>query len=164
MNYDHLVKHLSANALLWTGIAAIALTLLEGSFYFLLFFAGLLVLNFFLIMILNRIAPGMLKHEFRGASLGGNSNSGNIAFKFAPLKYPKVLDEETREYVPELIRIDINNGNQTIFSGNMARNALKQFQNTITDALAMKDNATTTAPVVAAPISEKKKVQKKAKK
>ena len=160
MNYNHLVKHLSANALLWTGIAAIALTLLEGSFYFLLFFAGLVALNFCLIMILNQIAPGLLKHEFRGAN-GANSSNGNIAFKFSPLKYPKVLDEETREYVPELIRIDINSGSQTIFSGNMARNALKQFQKTISDALTMKDNAPITAPN--APIIEKKKAQKKAK-
>lgn len=159
MNYAELLKQLSANALLWTGIAAIALTLMQGSFYFVLFFVGLVALNVVFIALLNHFAPNILREEFRAGE------GGNIAFKFSPLKYPKVLDEETRQYVPEFIHIDIRKDNKPLFSGNMARQAVKQFSETINQALSAREppklTSTTTLAPTAPQITPKKKTRKK---
>ncbi|MFH0713188.1 MAG: hypothetical protein V1722_01515 [Candidatus Micrarchaeota archaeon] len=130
MNYNSTLKNLGVNALFWTGIVAIALTLLEENYYFLLFFVGLVVLNFVILLVVNKFAPNAIKIE-------NIVNHGQVVFKLKPLRYPQVLDEEKNKYVPELIHLDIANNKGVIFAGDVGRSVLKQLRDSMDQALAI---------------------------
>src|SRR3989338_7333170 len=121
MNHYAILKQLGTNAFFWTGIMAIVLTLLESNYYFLLFFIGLVAFNFCIILLVNRFAPQVLK-------LQDGPREGEIAFSLKPVNYPKVLDEEKREYLPEYIHLDIMSSGRKIFAGDLGRNMMKQLR------------------------------------
>ncbi|MFH1246961.1 MAG: hypothetical protein V1644_01140 [Candidatus Micrarchaeota archaeon] len=134
------LKQLGVNALFWTGIMAIILTLLQSDYYFLLFFIGLVAINFAIILLIQKFAPKLLKiHEINSAE------GGELAFNLKPVKYPKVLDEEKHAYLPEYIHLDIAKDQRIIFAGDMARNMLKQLRDSLDQALSTDEIKTTPA-------------------
>ncbi len=137
MKYNNVLKQLGANALFWTGIVAIILTFLQGNTYFLLFFAGLVIFNFAIIILIEKLAPNLLKIEAIQEQPG-------LVFKLKPVKYPKVLDEEKREYLPEFIHLDIANDKRVIFAGDLARTALKNLRDSLDQVLSTQEAKTTT--------------------
>ncbi len=138
MKYSNTMKQLSINAVFWTGIAAIVITAIRADFYFAAFFIGLLVLNTVLLFTLEKLAPGALK-----INQENNSDSSELSFRIKPIKYPKVLDEEKREYLPEFIHLDITRNKQVIFGGDLARSVLKQLRDGLDQALMVQDANTT---------------------
>ncbi len=138
MKHSNALKQLAINAVFWTGIAAIIITAVQADFYFAGFFIGLLVLNTVILFALEKLAPGVFK-----ANQEINSDASELSFKIKPIKYPKVLDEEKREYLPEFIHLDITRNKQVIFGGDLARNVLKQLRDGLDQALMVQDaNAT----------------------
>ncbi len=137
MNYSAILKQLGVNALFWTGIMAVAFTLLENNYYFLLFFVGLVVFNFALILLINRFAPKMLKIQ-------DSATAGEIAFSLTPITYPKVLDEEKHAYLPEYIHLDIMSSGRKIFAGDLGRAMMKQLRDSL-DQVLSNDGAKTAA-------------------
>ena len=147
MDYSNLLKQLSINAVFWTGIAAIIITAVRADYYFALFFIGLVVLNVVILLTVEKLAPGAIKLDKE------TSSTNEFSFRIKPVKYPKVLDEEKREYLPEFIHLDITRNKQLIFGGDLARNVLKQLRDNLDQALMVQDAKATI-------VGEKKVVKK----
>ncbi len=143
MNYAQTAKELAVNAVFWTGLLAIILTLFEQQYEYALFAIGLIALNFAIILFVRWIAPAAFAREY-------NQANGELGFRVKPVQYPKVLDEDKRQYLPEFIHLDITTNKQLVFTGNLARNALKQLRDAIDQALSAEE------PKIAI-VSEKKK-------
>ncbi len=135
MNYYLLLKQLAINALFWTGLAAVAITLVQGNVYFALFFAGLVAVNLLLIFVLQRLAPNAFKINEPG-------KAGQLVFKLKPIKYPKILDEEKRAYLPEFIHLDISIGRHIVYAGDLARSVLKNLRDSLDQALSTEETKT----------------------
>ena len=153
MDQLNLVKQLAINALFWVGIVAIVLSLLAGSLYFLVFFVGLIVFNLVVVNLISKAQPSALNEI---PSLGGATNaptrnaandSGVLGFRLIPVAYPKVMDSELRDFAPEFISVNIEQNGNAIFSGNFARDALKQFRDGINQVLNVKSVPTLAVPV-----------------
>ena len=100
MNQFNLVKQLAINALFWVGIVAIVLSLLAGSLYFLVFFAGLILFNFVIVNLLSNsikfTAQGFVKLDIKFdlnntilivvEDSGIGINSKNLGIIFEPFK------------------------------------------------------------------------------
>ena len=175
MDYMQLAFKLAQSALSSVGILAIILPIFGDDPFFLLFFLLLIVSNFVLVLAVKNFAPkffsmteyahmeaGQNRGIFRGKQSGP---VGNIGFTLSPIAYPQVHDEELRTFAPEFIRMDISGDNGPIFAGNLSRDVLKQFRQTIDTALEMKSpQAPVTIQAVpavpqkqAAPAKKKKK-------
>ncbi len=150
MNYSILLKQLGVNALFWTGIMAIVLTLFQSDYYLLLFFVGLVAFNFAIILIVNKFMPKMLKIQDESAN-------GEIAFSLKPINYPKVLDEEKREYLPEYIHLDIMSSGRKIFAGDLGRNMMKQLRDSLDQVLSIQEVKTATVEKIKTPTVKKQK-------
>ncbi len=150
MKYEAVLKQLGVNALFWTGIMAIVLTLFQSDYYLLLFFVGLVVFNFAIILLVNKFAPKMLKIQ-------EGTTDGEIAFTLKPVTYPKVLDEEKREYLPEFIHLDIAKDRRVIFAGDMARSVLKQLRDSLDQALSVQEVKTATVEKLQTPTVKKQR-------
>ena len=100
MKHVFVLKQLAVNAMFWTGILAVLFTVFEGNYYFALFFAGLVILNFAIMLLVEKMWPNAIR------MMDGVESNG-LVFKMKPVKYPKVLDDEKREYLPEFIHLDI---------------------------------------------------------
>ncbi|MGB9577364.1 MAG: hypothetical protein ACP5O3_03195 [Candidatus Micrarchaeia archaeon] len=135
MAYWGVLRQFIVNAVFWVGVAAMVLAALAGDFSLVALFAVLVATNFLLLLLLKALAPNAFK-EFLGASGKESIQSSSLGFRVYPLAYPKVLDEEGRNYVPELIHVDIQTGNGIVFRGNFKREALKQLENALSQALA----------------------------
>lgn len=162
MDHLNLLKQLSINALFWVGLVAIVLSLLAGSLYFLIFFVGLVIFNYIIVNLIARAQPSALSEI---PSLATSSqptqvqttqvpDQGTLGFRLTPVAYPKVMDSELRDYAPEYINVNIEQNGTAIFSGNFARNALKQFRDGINQVLNVKNvqNQNTQTPKEQQPI------------
>ena len=111
--------------------------------YFLVFFAGLILFNFVIVNLLSRAQPDALNEV---PSISQNAvkpsvvaSNGVLGFRLTPVAYPKVMDNELRDYAPEFISVNIEQNGVALFSGNFARDALKQFRNGIDQVLNVKN-------------------------
>ncbi len=132
----NIFKELAINALFWTGIVAIILTLFESNYYFLLFFIGLFLFNLLVIFIVQKLAPELMSKE--------NISLGPLQFRLKPIAYPKILDEERRAYLPEFIHLNITSGSHVLFAGNLARGVVKQLRDSLDQVLKTEEAKTTT--------------------
>ncbi len=145
MNQFNLVKQLAINALFWVGIVAIVLSLLAGSLYFLVFFAGLILFNFVIVNLLSKAQPEALNDIPSISQNAQNTvrpnvvaSNGVLGFRLTPVAYPKVMDNELRDFAPEFISVNIEQNGVAMFSGSFARDALKQFRDGINQVLNVK--------------------------
>ncbi len=155
MNQFNLVKQLAINALFWVGIVAIVLSLLAGSLYFLVFFAGLILFNFVIVNLLSKAQPEALNDI---PSISQNTqntvkpnvvaSNGVLGFRLTPVAYPKVMDNELRDFAPEFISVNIEQNGVAMFSGSFARDALKQFRDGINQVLNVKSAPSATNTIV----------------
>jgi len=133
------------SAMFWVGAFALVSTLLKGNFELLALFGILVGINLVLLLILAAIAPSLFKQLFGTPSASVRSKEpekdgeGQIAFQLYPIAYPRILDDELHDYAPELIHIDIARDNFKIFSGNIARNTLRQLRDAIGGVLTVKE-------------------------
>ncbi len=155
-------KQLALNAVFWVGLAAMVFTLLFASdASFLLLFAGLVAFNLVLLFALKAIAPQVFQQlpivrgEEGFGEFGAGETQGQVGFRIYPLAYPKVLDEDLRDYAPEFVHLDVLKGRRIVFGGNIARDALKNFRDMLSTVLLVKE-------VVQAPKQEKKPAGAKA--
>lgn len=140
-------KQLALNAVFWVGLAAIVFTLfLDKDASFLAMFAALVAINLALLLALKAIAPRIFDQLpiVRGETgAPGFSNpaqdEGQIGFRIFPIAYPKVMDEELRDFAPEFIHLDILKGRHVLFGGNVARDALKNFRDMLSTVLVIKE-------------------------
>lgn len=134
-------KDLLTNSLFWTGGAAVALTALQGDFSLLIFLFALVAFNLALLFVLRQVSPRHAKQleERRIPHARQGPAVGNVVFNLTPLRYPKVLDEEMREFAPEFIRLEVRQGRATLFAGDLARDAMKQLRDAISGVLTIKD-------------------------
>lgn len=154
MNQFNLVKQLAINALFWVGIVAIVLSLLAGSLYFLVFFAGLILFNFVIVNLLSKAQPEAL-NDIPSISQNASAvrpnvvaSNGMLGFRLTPVAYPKVMDNELRDYAPEFISVNIEQNGVAMFSGSFARDALKQFRDGINQVLNVKSVPSATSAIV----------------
>lgn len=136
MKHFDVLKQLGVNALFWTGLLASALTALQGNYYFVLFFAGLVVINFAIIILVEHFWPRALRIEEFG--------NGGLVFLMKPVTYPKVLDEEKRAYLPEFIHLDILSSGRKVFAGDLGRGVMKQLRDSLDQVLATEVGKSTT--------------------
>lgn len=85
------------------------------------------------------------------------TTDGEIAFTLKPVTYPKVLDEEKREYLPEFIHLDIAKDRRVIFAGDMARSVLKQLRDSLDQALSVQEVKTATVEKLQTPTVKKQR-------
>ncbi len=147
MNQEFL-KDLLTNSLFWTGGVAVVLTAIAGDFSLLVFLASLIASNIVLLVVLRQVSPkhAMQLEHARSPKARQGAFGGNIIFNLTPLRYPKVLDEEMREFAPEFIRLEVRQGSATLFAGDLARSAMKQLRDAISGVLAIKDAVAPPAP------------------
>ncbi|MBI3587804.1 hypothetical protein HY995_02005 [Candidatus Micrarchaeota archaeon] len=138
------VRSSAANALFWTGVLAIGLTLLRRDASFLLFAAGVLALNTLLFLVLRQLSPQAAEEVLEASGhrhTPAVGEGGMIGFSLTPLQYPKVVDRDSRDFVSEFIHFDISRDGSPIFSGNLGRDALKQLRDALDGALSAKQQA-----------------------
>lgn len=123
------------NAVFWTGVVALGVALLKGDFSFALFFVAVIAFNLVLALALRLLAP----KAFEQVAQASESNFGEVGFRLTPLRYPKILDQELREFAPEFIRLDIKQNGVLVFSANLARDALRQLRDAVQATLEAKD-------------------------
>ncbi|MFQ5406615.1 MAG: hypothetical protein ACE5DI_05670 [Candidatus Micrarchaeia archaeon] len=140
-DWFEVTKQLSLNALFWVGIVAIVLTLVSSQdTTFLAIFIGLVLFNAILLLLLKTVAPSIFNQLPITHSAENKAEAeGKIGFRVYPLEYPKVLDEDLKDYAPEFIHLDIAKGNSVLFGGNIARSALKQFRDMLNKVLKITD-------------------------
>ncbi len=154
IDWNFLLQQLAINAVFWVGLVAIASPFLSALFgqpvtleTFFLVFLSLVLLNLFLLLAVQQMAPEVFKQlpilrggSGRGGIFGGNfEEEGQVSFRMYPVQYPKVLDEELRDFAPEFIHLDVVKGRSIVFGGNIARNALKNFREMVSTVLSVKD-------------------------
>ncbi len=173
-------KQLALNSVFWVGIAALFLSVLsalpapsdasdgiqsgqvsQDPFFFVILFAGMIVFNLALLFALKSIAPQLFRQFLLSRGDGGfgefgeGETEGQVGFRIYPLAYPKVLDEDLRDYAPEFVHLDVLKGRRIVFGGNIARDALKNFRDMLSTVLLIKE-------VQPAPKPEKKATATKA--
>ncbi len=127
------LKHIAANALLWTGVLAVALTAYSGDYTLAIFFTAVVAFNILVSFGLHLLsAGGMPLPTAAGIKRPGREE---VAFTFSPVAYPKSFDSETRAYHPEFIQFDINKAGDLIFRAHMDRLSLKGLRDALQSAL-----------------------------
>ncbi len=130
------LKESAANALLWTGVLALGITLWAKDYSLAAFFIAVIAFNVLMALALRLLAPKAFEKAFPQA--GGVP--GTVGFNITPLSYPKVLDRELRDFAPEFIRFDIKQNGARVFSANLARDAIRQLRDTLATALEVKES------------------------
>jgi hypothetical protein len=143
------LKHIGANALVWTGILAVALTLYSGDYTLAIFLVAIIAFNImvsFGLHLLSITPPQM-------GSVVKSPGREEVAFTFSPVAYPKSFDNETRDFHSEFIQFDINKAGDLIFRAHMDRPSLKGLRDALQSALdgkiALHAHAPATAPTPA---------------
>ena len=131
-------KQVIINAVFWTGVFSIGLTLLKRDFSLALFLVALVAFNLVIYFTLRLFAPSMLPAA-SGSAQGPAGEFNSVGFILTPIKYPKILDAEMRDFAPEFIRLDIQKNGAMVFSANMARDALKGLRDALSNALEIKE-------------------------
>ncbi|MFA6048689.1 MAG: hypothetical protein WC792_01940 [Candidatus Micrarchaeia archaeon] len=161
-DWPYILKQLALNAVFWVGIVAMAATLFfNADASLLLLFVGIIWFNVGLLLALRAIAPRIFEQlpfvrRENGASGFSNPSEqdGQIGFRIFPIAYPKVMDEELRDFAPEFIHLDILKGRHVLFGGNVARDALKNFRDMLSTALVIKEVQETPKPAAKKPVEK----------
>ena len=145
LNADYL-KHVAANAFLWTGVLAVALTLYSGDYTLAIFLIAVVSFNVLVSVGLHLLAGGPLPTLASALRTPGREE---VAFTFAPVAYPKSFDNETRDFHAEYVQFDINRAGDLIFRAHMDRPSLKGLRDALQSALDGKLSFQTHAPAQA---------------
>lgn len=112
------------NAFAWTGVFAVAYTVMHGIVEIAVFAAAVILSEFAIRRIFGTTAKP--KHH---------SHGGTLVFQITPLKYPKILDADANAFAPEFIKLDIFKDGARLFSGDVARDTVKHLREMLDSAL-----------------------------
>jgi len=122
---DNILKQLIINTLFWTGIVGIILSLLSKQYTLIYFFLGLMTFNLLILAALKLAAGEIFKPPAQNI----------VGFKVQPLDYPKIMDENQKNYVPQFIEFDVAKNNAIIFQGKFERKTMEKLRDLINNAL-----------------------------
>ena len=84
--------------------------------------------------------------QTRQPKAAGARQDGTLVFQITPLKSPKVLDADVNAFASEFIKLDISKDGARLFSGDVARDTVKNLREMLDAAL---------SPAAAAPATAK---------
>lgn len=151
MNLDYeSLQEAGKNAVFWTGVAALAISVTERSFDLAIFAAAVFLFE----IVLSAVLPSRKESRQQEAS-------GMVVFRLTPLQYPKILDADINDFAPEFIRLDIFKGSARVFSGDLARETYKSLRDTIGAALSKQPFAQPATQPTPQPAQQSQKKQRK---